>query len=179
MLSMDITTQRALAEHRLFIRAQWERLLRLDRGISPLARPDTLVYLLDTTLDEIFASLPVWSARRHPSRMPEPVCPCGRSPFLAYFAAGRQALNEGLITIQAQMPGLTMAARDEAFACLDQVFSRIARREIGAFCSLCQLHPVTHARDQAPADTLDARTPGLKPTRPDPTARETNSAIRR
>jgi hypothetical protein len=143
---METVVQRALAEHRPQIRAQWEKLLRLDRGTSPLARPDTLVHLIDTTLDEIFASLPAWSARRHASRHPEPVCPCGRSPFLAYFSTGRQALNEALINAQAGMPELTASARDDAFACLDQVFSRIARREIESFCSVCQFHPVSHRR---------------------------------
>lgn len=143
---MDTAIQRALVGQRPFIHTQWEKLLRLDRGNSALARPDTMVHLIDTTLDELFASLPAWSARRHASRMPEPVCPCGRSPFLAYFAAGRQALNETLITIQAGMPELEATARDDAFACLDQVFSRIARRDIESFCSVCQFHPVLHRR---------------------------------
>jgi|SRR6478736_5080083 len=144
---MDPAMQRALVEHRALIRHQWERLLRLDRGTSALARPDTLVHLLDQTLDEIYLSLPAWSARRHPSRMPEPVCPCGRSPFLAYFAAGRQALHEGLVTVQSRLPGLTAATRNQAFACLDQIITHIARREIESFCSICQFHPATHQRD--------------------------------
>lgn len=144
---------RALVEQRPFIRAHWEKLLRLDRGSSALARPDTLVYLLETTLDELYAILPAWSGRRHPSRMPEPVCPCGRSPFLSYFATGRQALHEGLVTVQARLPGLTPQARDDAFACLDQTFRHLARREIETFCSVCQFHPASHrrnARDPAP-----------------------------
>ena len=149
---MDPAIQYALAERRLAIRAQWERLLRLERGSSPLARPDTLVHLIDTTLEEVYASLPLWSLRRHPTRAPEPVCACGRSPFLAYFAAGRQALHEGLITVQAGIPGLTAAHRDEAFACLEQVFSRIARRDIESFCAVCQLRPETHRQDRVPGD---------------------------
>ncbi|MEJ1972328.1 MAG: hypothetical protein WDM96_07665 [Lacunisphaera sp.] len=132
---------RALSEHRPVVRAQWEKLLRLDRGSSALARPDALVYLLDTTLDELYAILPAWSQRRHPSHMAGPACPCGRSPFLAYFATGRQALHEGLVTVQARMPALTAQARDDALACLDQAFLHLARREIEAFCSVCQFHP--------------------------------------
>lgn len=160
---MDPTMQHALGVHRFFIRAQWERLLRLDRGSSPLARPDTLVHLLDTTLDEIFATLPDWSVRRHPSPRPERICPCGRNPYLYYFAAGRQALNEGLIMVQAQMPGLTAEARDRALACLDQIFDRIARREITAFCGLCQFKPSAgHPRGgHAPGATASA---GIRPT---------------
>ena len=141
---MDAAMYRALRDHRPAIRDQWEKLLRLDRGSSPLARPATLVYLLDTTLDEIFAILPAWSVRRHPTRMAEPHCPCGRSPFLAYFATGRQALHEALVTVQARLPALTPSDRDDAFACLDQAFMHIARREIEAFCSVCQFHPATH-----------------------------------
>ena len=145
---MDAAIHRSLSAHRPVIRAQWEKLLRLDRGSSALARPDTLVYLLDRTLDELYAILPAWSGRRHPSRMGEPVCPCGRSPFLAYFATGRQALHEGLVTIQAHLPALTAADRDNAFACLDQAFLHLARREIEAFCSVCQFHPAPPRRGE-------------------------------
>jgi hypothetical protein len=148
---MDAALYRALSERRPFIRAQWEKLLRLDRGSSALARPDTLVFLLDATLDELYAILPAWSLRRHPSRMADPCCPCGRSPFLAYYATGRQALQEALITIQAREPALTAPARDDALACLDQAFMHLARREIEAFCSVCQFHPATHRRAERDA----------------------------
>lgn len=132
--------------------------MRLDRGVSPLARPDALVYLIDRTLDQVYADLPWWSPRRHPTRAPAPVCPCGRSPFLAYFAAGRQALHEGLITVEAAKAGLSAAERDAAFACLDQVFNRIARRDIEAFCAVCQLHPAARRRnDGATAPGASAR----------------------
>jgi len=151
---MDTALLRAMTEHRPSIRAQWENLLRLDRGTSPLARPDTLVHLINTTLDEVYASLPDWSPRRHPCRMGEPACPCGGSPFLAYFAAGRQALNEGLVTVQAQVPGLTASARDLAFACVDQVFSRIARREIESFCGVCQLRRSLPLREHHETGTI-------------------------
>src|SRR6478752_7350213 len=104
---MDITMLRALVDYRPCIRAHWEKLLRLDRGVSALARPETLVHLIDATLDEFYAALPDWSLRRHPSRTPEPACPCGASPYLAYFAAGRQALHEGMVTLQTRLPRLT------------------------------------------------------------------------
>jgi len=150
---MDDQTQRALVEHRLFIRAQWERLLRLDRGNTALARPDTLVHLLDTTLDEICATLPAAAKRRRPSGQPGPVCPCGHNPFLDYFAAGRQALRETLVLIQSRQPELTAADRDAAMVSLDQVLNRIARREIEAFCGVCQLRLAEERRDSGAADT--------------------------
>ena len=150
MPRMDPAIQFALAEHRLRIRSQWEKLLRLDRGVSALARPDTMVHLLDTTLDELYAGLRQWSPRRRPTRTPAPVCPCGRNPFLAYFAAGRQAVQEGLITVQTDRPGLTAAQRDEAFACLDQVLTRIARRDLDSFCAVCQFNPAARKRGHRP-----------------------------
>ncbi len=162
---MDPAMQRAMVEHRPVIRLQWERLLRLDRGTTALARPDMLVHLLDGTLDEIYASLPAWSARRHPTRMPAPVCPCGRSPFLAYFAAGRQALHESLVTLQSHMPGLTAASRTEAFACLDQIITHIARREIESFCSVCQLRPPLHRRDHDPGTSASSGPPKFQAER--------------
>jgi hypothetical protein len=160
---MDPAIQYALVERRPRIRSQWEKLLRLDHGVSALARPDTLVHLIDRTLDEVYTSLPLWSVRRHPTRAPEPLCPCGRSPFLAYFAAGRQAMHEGLVTLQAEMAGLTAAQRDDAFACLDQVFGRIARRDIESFCAVCQLHPETHRRDR---EVGPSRKPAPRPAGP-------------
>ena len=144
---MDTALLRALTAHRPSIRTQWEKLLRLDHGISALARPETLVHLIDTTLDEVYATLPDWSLRRRLSHPREPACPCGENPFLAFFAAGRQALQEGLVTVQAQRPGLAAPERDASFACVEQVFCRIARREIEGFCSVCQLRPAGHRGD--------------------------------
>ncbi len=135
---METAVIRALGFERPAIRTHWEGLLRLERINSPLAQPDLLVRLLDPTLDNILALLPVWTVRRRPTRMPLPCCPCGRNPLLAYYTAGHQALHEALVMIQARTPALTDAARDEAFACLDQVFRHIARREIESFCALCQ-----------------------------------------
>lgn len=110
---------------------------------SPLANPDTLVHLLDTTLNEVFSTLRIWSARRLHTRHAEPHCPCGRNPLLAYFSAGRQALREGLVLAQVLAPGLTAPQRDEALTCLEQVFSHIAQREIQSFCAICQFREVS------------------------------------
>ncbi len=135
----------ALEARRPTIRANWESLLRLEKVTSPLANPDTLVHLIDRTLDELFADLRLWSVRRHPTRAPAPDCPCGRNPHLAYFAAGRQALREGLIMVETEAVPLEPADRDLCVACLDQAYSHIERREIEAFCAVCQLRPATCA----------------------------------
>jgi len=136
---------RAFESRRRFIRADWENLLRLERVSSPLAHPDTLVHRLAMTLDEIFAGLALSSPRRHPPRVSGPRCPCSRNPWLAYFAAGRQALRGVLIEIQASNPALTAPDRDQALACLDEVFGHIARHEIEAFCAICQYRPAANA----------------------------------
>jgi hypothetical protein len=128
----------ALEAHRPCIRSNWENLLRIERINSPLANPDTLVHLLDITLNEVFLTLRTWSGRRFHTRGGEPECPCGRNPLLAYFSAGRQALREALVLAQVLTPSLTAAQRDEALTCLEQVFGHIAQREIQSFCAICQ-----------------------------------------
>jgi hypothetical protein len=140
---------RDLRARRAEIRNQWETLLRLERASSPLAQPDTLVHLLDTTLDEIFRDLELRSPRRHPGPLTTPHCPCGRNPLLAYFAAGRQALRDALVHVQTAGPAPTPRHRDTALACVDQVFSHISCREIGAFCALCQFREPTNCANGA------------------------------
>jgi hypothetical protein len=125
------------------IRAHWETLLRLERATSPLAQPDTLVHLLETTLNEIFRDLENWSPRRHSTPAVAPLCPCGRNPLLAYFAAGRQALRDALVRTQSAKPTPDPRKRDLALACVDQVFNQISCREIALFCSVCQFRDTT------------------------------------
>lgn len=139
---METEILRGLEAQRPSLRTHWESLLRLERVSSPLAQPDLLVRMLDQTLDDIFAILPGWSPHHDsPPAIPASACPCGRNPLLAYYAAGQQALREALVMVQVGIPLLTTAARDDSFACVDQVFAHIALREIEAFCSLCQFRP--------------------------------------
>ncbi len=142
---METEVLRALAAHRRVIRTNWETFLRLERVSSPLANPDLLVHRLEPTLDEIFTDLLLWSSRAHPKAY-VPLCPCGLNPWLAYLSAGRQAFREALVEVQAGLPDLSPAARDESLACLEQVMDHLARREIEAFCALCQSRP----KDRAP-----------------------------
>jgi hypothetical protein len=146
---VETTILQALAAQRPAIRSNWETLLRLERPSSPLANPDTLVHLLDRSLDEVFQDLLLWSRRAHP-RAYVPHCACGLNPWLAYLGAGRQALCQALIEVQSATPGQTHESREEALACLEQVLDHIARREIESFCALCQSRPAAHAH-QVPA----------------------------
>ena len=68
-------------------------MLRTEPINTPLGHPDSLVHLIDWTLDEIFTALtnPLARHRGTGTRFASndrPECPCGRNPLLAYFAAG-------------------------------------------------------------------------------------------
>jgi hypothetical protein len=125
------------------IRAQWEALLHAEPVKTPLAYPDSLIHLLDWTLEEIFQGLATLPVRRGATRKASSPnerhpCPCGRNPLLAYFAAGEQAVREALVLAQVATPALDPIERDMALIELDLVFRHIARREIESFCGVCQ-----------------------------------------
>jgi hypothetical protein len=138
---------RALRSRLPEIRAQWEALLHAEPVKTPLAYPDSLVHLLDWTLEEIFQGLTTLPVRRRLTRKASSptdrqICPCGRNPLLTYFAAGEQAVREGLVLAQAATPALDPIERDAALVELDLVFHQIARREIESFCGVCQYREV-------------------------------------
>ena len=125
------------------IHARWDTLLRTERVTSPLAYPDALVHLIDWALDQIFTTLrdPATGRRaEHASgrSTARPECPCGRNPLLAFFCAGEQALLEALVLDQASHQPVDPTDRDTSLAELYFVIRSIARREVDAFCSVCQ-----------------------------------------
>ncbi|HEV2949608.1 MAG TPA: hypothetical protein VGX70_19680 [Gemmataceae bacterium] len=133
----------ALRARRPKIRAHWEALLRAEPIATPLGHPDALVHLLDWTLDEIFSVLSNPLAQygangAHFTPHDQSECPCGRNPLLAYFAAGEQAMREALILAQAASVSLDPIERDASFDVLNLVLQQISRREITAFCGVCQ-----------------------------------------
>jgi hypothetical protein len=129
---------------------------------TPLGHPDALAHLIDWTLDEVFRGLAALPGRRRPPRraMEWPECGCGRNPLLAHFAAGEQALREALVLAQAALPGLDPVERDASMQDLDLVVHAIARREIEAFCGVCQYRNEAGrcpAATTAPAEIAPAR----------------------
>lgn len=141
--SMQESILGALRVQRPQIRSRWAALLRVEPVGTPLGHPDALVHLIDWTLDEIFTGLTNALANHDRSRPKTPVdhvvqCACGRNPLLTYFAAGEQSTREGLILAQASSPALNPAERDASLAELNFVLQQIARREIEAFCGVCQ-----------------------------------------
>ncbi|OAM88317.1 hypothetical protein AW736_19250 [Termitidicoccus mucosus] len=121
-------------------------MLRDEPVNSPLAHPDSLIHLMDWTLDNFFAEL------RHPSTLPDDIlvaprnpheaafaspddaalCPCARNPFIAYFATAECALVEILL------PLLSADSQAASLATARAALQRIARTEISTFCAICQ-----------------------------------------
>ena len=102
----------ALAELRPMIKTCWEVLLRAEPPASPLGNPDTLVFMMDRTLDTFFTTARSPTPRRWLARHPllcSPLgetCSCQRNPLLRYFVSGEQAI----LAIAGQaMAGLTPA----------------------------------------------------------------------
>ena len=150
---------RALRARRAEIHARWEALLRIEKVNTPLANPDALVFMINWTLEECFATLRPLQGRHLHGLVADDAatkanCPCGRNPLLAYFAAGEQAIEEALILEQAGASTIDPVQRDDAFAELKRAVREIARREIDAFCSLCQFRPSLPAASalRAPAN---------------------------
>lgn len=138
---------KALQMRRAQVRARWEALLRIEKVTTPLANPDTLVFALDQSLDEIFTAL----------GQPLPHKPAvgstwsdGPSPWRAYFRAGEQALLESLVLLQADMDSLDPATRDTSFGSLKQVINNLTQREISAWGAISRQPVKPRRRRHAP-----------------------------
>lgn len=133
-----------LQRRRFAIQSRWDTVLRTEPVTSPLANPDSLVHLIEPTIEAVLSAL---HAGERPSatsaaRATPPKCPCGRNPFLAFFAAGRQAMREGLVLSQAALAPLDPVQRDRSLTDLEEILDEISRREIEAFCGVCQFRNV-------------------------------------
>ena len=104
---------------------------------TPLANPDTLVFLFDQTLNEVLGALPERpSGPIRPRSRPTSQCDC--NPMRAYFLSLEQALLETLVLIQAGLPTLSPAERVASVTELCSTLRRIARREMTVFDGICQ-----------------------------------------
>lgn len=143
-----------LRRQRKQIRRRWETFLRLEEFTTALANPDTLVFGVDRSLNEIFAGL-LRPARVRPLSGPGPECGCGRNPLRAYYRAGEQAVLEALVLAQARRTTLAAAERDREFAEVKAVVTALARRDIDALARVCQLEP--EQRPDRPGEAGDSR----------------------
>lgn len=134
--------RRALIAERGAIQARWEFLLRNRRATSPLGNPDALVFMMDWTLNELFAKLrdlPLRRTTEHGAEHEE--CPCGMNPLLHYFDTGELALTEAMNRIHEQIDGISALEQGEGMQALRSVFHRMRRREIETLCAVCQRRP--------------------------------------
>lgn len=129
----------ALRDRRQEVKGTWERLLLGEKAVTPLGDPRALVHLLDATLGEFYANVEACPVPPAPGRAgAPPACACGRNPFLAYFAAGSQAVRESVIFLQATGIGAAPGSRVAILAAVDAALRKIQDREMVSFCSLCQ-----------------------------------------
>jgi len=115
------------------IKTEWGVLLRGEPALTPLGRPDTLVFLMDATLAQLFDGLTSRSDRKwlqHCPPLVAPVhryCACGLNPLLKYFTTGELALRAAA--------GLAVGEEIEEVLIL---FHSMAQQEIEALCTVCQ-----------------------------------------
>lgn len=120
-----------LEQLRASIKSEWKKLLRQEPAATALANPDTLAYLMDSTLDQLFAGLrqPNEKWLRDIARSRRPLresCSCHLSPLIVYFSTGELALH-------------AVASRSHAgdLPEISLLFHAIAHEEINALCSVC------------------------------------------
>jgi hypothetical protein len=133
----------ALGELRPMIKTCWEVLLRAEPATSPLGNPDTLVFMMDRTLDTFFAAVHSPVPRRWLARYPllcrslNESCPGHRNPLLLYFVSGEKAL----LAIAGRALADEAAEPAEAERVLSEVrlnFHSLAQYELQTFCDLCR-----------------------------------------
>ncbi len=126
---MEESDIQRLESHRSALKREWEDLLRTEPTLSPLGNPDTLVYMMDETLDRlctalrVHAPLPDLRSQRPP--LPRR-CSCGLNPLLNYFATGELAVHAAAAALFGPAAGEAVAQ-----------FHRLAEREIDMLCSVC------------------------------------------
>ncbi len=157
---MQETLLRELQNLRAPLRRRWEGLLRAEPVTSPLGHPDSLIYLMDWTLDQLFLTLRKGSPRRT-SRQRSGIprceqnqlgCLCGGNPLLAYFRTAERAL------IEITLPLLPPTSRDLTLNELSLALHHIAKREVETICAVCQRRPEENV---LPARRLRAERPSV------------------
>ena len=147
---------RALQTRRPDLLQRWESLLRAERVSSPMAHPDTLVHLMDWTLDRLLDELRQPQFRRHSAngnqRSAGMGCVCGKNPLLTYFSTAEQAVIETLLVDEDDLADISSLERSASLADLKAGLHAVARREIDSFCAVCQSR-VRHDQERISATT--------------------------
>ena len=124
---------RALKNRRTHLHEGWVQRLRAAPVNSPLAHPDTLIHLMNATLDQVFHELEIPSARKRQPAIPREVCHCGLNPLLMYFSTAALTFQHTLAQCSDEQP-VSPADAD----LVERALTRVARREITVFCALCR-----------------------------------------
>ena len=148
---MHESTLLALREMRPTLRKKWETLLRKEPISSPLASPDSLVFLMDWTLDRLFEALRTASHRRRtrvtkvaPGYVPTAeICPCGLNPLLAYFSTAEKSLIDAVFLANSPLPAMSPGERQACITEIQLALHRVAHAEIQTFCAVCQRRHAT------------------------------------
>jgi len=150
---MQSSAVHALQQHRPTLRKRWEDLLRAERVTSAMAHPDSLVHLMDWTLDRLFEELRHPSLVRHDGQPPAfpSSCECGLNPLLTYFATAEQAILETLLAVIEACPDTTRLQRAASLEEWKRAFDDVACHEISSFCAVCQHHKPHRQTRSVPA----------------------------
>ncbi len=133
------------------MKERWETLLRLEPTLTPLANPDTLVFMMDETLAQLSSAIKARSFKRWLKNNPALVAPmqsrchCSINPLLTYYTTGELALRA--------------AGGADLGPDLEEVllyFHSLGQREIEALCGVC-----THQGTEACPDLQMARSVAL------------------
>jgi hypothetical protein len=126
----------AFATLRPQIVARWETYLRMQPVVSALARPDTLMFGVDSVLDEVFARLRRPPAKRPVHRWADNFC--SRNPLRAFYASGEQALLEMMVVAQTSFGHSLPLQRTATLEEVKQAIRTVARRDLEGLASLCR-----------------------------------------
>ena len=132
-----------LAARRATIKQSWERKLRHEPVTSPLANPDTLILLMDHTLDDLGAALAQRCRTPAPesgtNRLPRGIgCVCGLNPLLAYFRVAASVLPTVMAAGADHCSELDAAAYAGCLQEMQAELHGLAAEEIRDFCATCQ-----------------------------------------
>ena len=131
-----------LRAKRATIKEAWEKRLRRESVTSPLANPDTLVMMMDSTLDEFFSTVEHSGKNdpdgRHRHSRDSTGCLCGLNPLLAYFRTLAVTVCAVATSSTGPCSHGSPEAKTQCLARAMDILRSIARRDIAAFCAVCQ-----------------------------------------
>lgn len=140
---MDRIVLERLMRLRPEIEVTWKSLLRDEPALSPLGRTDTLGFLMDATLTQLFAGFEItpgekWIQACFPIiASVHESCACGLGPLQRYFSAGEASLR---------VAAASLGAGAETGDLLER-YRLLSQREIEAVCQACKRQDTPECHD--------------------------------